>query len=331
MANDRDILFCPRCGSPVDQEGRICQHCGRDLDEMPRSGAIAICDKCGRENPAGDGYCRSCGQPREALRQDRGCFFKILAWLKYVKYVRIAALAVMLAFIFIIGSGYMHAPGPSNGKLTSLAGQNYYLGTGNETCQWSCYAVTFHLSFTVSADSLADYRALDDYRFAGGLSFAMDNIHHVITCADPLIMRLALDFRNAKADLGISSDRLLNIMLSFVQSFPNADDINSTGEQEYWRYPVETLADRQGDMIDKSILLASLTAACGFETAMLLDGRDVAWSQAHTSVGVCCGEASGIYYENEGHQYFICETTCPGYKIGQASPDNQRVYCIRVD
>lgn len=256
---------------------------------------------------------------------------KIFGYLKYLKYVRIAvALIVLALFLLIMIPGINQTPTNSNGVLPTLAGQDYYFGSGNETYQWTYYAVRFHLSLSIDPASLASYRANNEYREAGGISFAMDNIPMVATHSDPLIMQMALDFQVAKTKLKIGPYHLINLMLSFVQSLSNADDINSTGYQEYWRFPVETLADRQGDMIDKSLLLASLTKACGYETAILLDGRGVGWSQSHTSVGVCCSGAFGTYYENAGNKYFVCEPSCPGYKMGDVSPDNQRSYTVPV-
>ncbi|MDZ4655044.1 MAG: zinc ribbon domain-containing protein [Coriobacteriia bacterium] len=45
--------LCPACGKPAG-EGKFCNNCGTSL-------ALAVCPKCGAQNPAGTSFCGECG------------------------------------------------------------------------------------------------------------------------------------------------------------------------------------------------------------------------------------------------------------------------------
>jgi len=58
--------------------------------------------------------------------------------------------------------------------------------------------------------------------------------------------------------------------LVFVQSLTYIGDNVTTSFDEYPRYPVETLFDREGDCEDTSILLAAILTEIGYDVALLL-------------------------------------------------------------
>lgn len=60
------------------------------------------------------------------------------------------------------------------------------------------------------------------------------------------------------------------LALAFVQSFAYIGDNVTVAVDEYPRYPVETLFDREGDCEDTSILLAALLNEMGYDVAILL-------------------------------------------------------------
>lgn len=254
-------------------------------------------------------------------------FFKII---RYVRWIA-PAISIVLALIFIFNGMNSGSFNMNTGRLNSLAGGDYYMGSGDTTYVWYFSGVSFHLNLTFDENSLSAYEADDLHRDAGGWVNAMDLIPEVATPNDPLIATISAQFSSAAYDLGLGVQQRVNLMLSFVQSIPTIDDLNSTGQEEYWRFPVETLQARQGDMIDKSVLLASLCQAGGCTSVVLLDNSPgVRWEQAHVSVGVNCPGATGTYYEHDGQRYFCCETTYVGFLLGDSDPNTFNAYCAHL-
>lgn len=90
--------------------------------------------------------------------------------------------------------------------------------------------------------------------------------------------------------------------LWFVQSsmtYISDDDLY--GRSEFWARPLETLYSHGGDCEDTSVLLCSIMLAMGLD-AVLLN-----WD-SHVAVGVCT-DADGIFFEDGGKKYYMCETT----------------------
>jgi predicted transglutaminase-like cysteine proteinase len=110
---------------------------------------------------------------------------------------------------------------------------------------------------------------------------------------------------------GLGEEEKLNLVVGFVQSIPYMLDINSKGESEYPRYPVETLVDNVGDCEDTAILTASLLNLMGYD-AVLLDVPE------HMAVGISSGSVpfSGTYYIENNKKYYYVETTELGWSIG---------------
>jgi hypothetical protein len=132
---------------------------------------------------------------------------------------------------------------------------------------------------------------------------------------------------NALADIMISDGEKLSftkietveLALLLVQSIPYSKDIDTTGQEEYPRYPIETLVDGTGDCEDHAILLAELLCALQYDAVLLEYPGD------HMAVGVAdSGDMFGTYYEHDGKQYYYTETTATGWKIGDIPPGYDR-------
>jgi hypothetical protein len=129
------------------------------------------------------------------------------------------------------------------------------------------------------------------------------------TADDVYISHLINLMKNIQSTYGFSDRDFFNCVVSFVQSIKYTTDLESTGSDEYPKFPLETLYDRHGDCEDKSILLAALLTELGYDTVLvgLVD---------HMGVGVNAADISGSYFAYNGIKYYYIETTYPGWKPG---------------
>jgi hypothetical protein len=64
-----------------------------------------------------------------------------------------------------------------------------------------------------------------------------------------------------------------------------------------------------------SILYSSLMEATGHDAVLLLFT-----SASHMAVGATCPGAVGTYFSYDSVRYFYCETTSPGWLLGEEPP-----------
>lgn len=134
---------------------------------------------------------------------------------------------------------------------------------------------------------------------------------------DPYMAQLVRTFRDIKEKNSLSDAQTVQGVISFVQSLEYKTDADSTGYDEYPKYPLETLMDKSGDCEDSSILLASLLREMGYG-AVLLD------LPGHMAVGVKGSDTlPGSYYLVDGIHYYYVETTGPNWQIGEI-PDKYK-------
>jgi hypothetical protein len=130
----------------------------------------------------------------------------------------------------------------------------------------------------------------------------------------PLINRLkdASDFKSYSARNDYRN------VVSFVQSIVYKDDIDPVTKQltEYGKYPIETLADGNGDCEDTAILTATLLKEMGHDVAIVLP-------PGHAAVAVACDNCNGYYYPLNGKKYYFLETTGSGFSLGDMGKEYQ--------
>ena len=127
----------------------------------------------------------------------------------------------------------------------------------------------------------------------------------------PFIRELADRF----AERAFTDYDKVNLAMTFVQSFPYEYDNDSKGEDEYVRYPIETLVDGGGDCEDKVALLGALLYEMGIDYVLLS-------LPEHLALAVRCdGVAAERYISYRNKKYYYVETTMEGWKIGQVPPD----------
>jgi hypothetical protein len=124
----------------------------------------------------------------------------------------------------------------------------------------------------------------------------------------------------------------LQMTLGFVQSPNIAYALDGVCEEigcreEYFRLPAETLFDKRGDCDCKSILAAALMRSLGYPVLLLLSPK-----AGHAAVAVGgapqSSDESLFFFEYRGKEYYYCETTGEGWRIGQET-DSARI--IKAD
>lgn len=127
----------------------------------------------------------------------------------------------------------------------------------------------------------------------------------------PVVRALANQFTRHT----VSERESILLALTFVQSLPYAFDNDSKGEDEYVRYPVETLVDGCGDCEDKVALLAALLYEMDVDFVLLI-------LPEHMAIGVHCDEVDvPRYMLFQGRKYHYLETTMPQWGIGDIPED----------
>ena len=132
---------------------------------------------------------------------------------------------------------------------------------------------------------------------------------------DEYLSHIAEAIKQMAQEAGFTAEDYLKSIIRFVRSISYSDDFQSTGFDEYPKYPIETLVDGTGDCEDSSILLVSILQAAGIPSVLLLTNNSVI--PGHSSVGIA-GEGTSdlISYEYDDKKYFYVEATNIDLAIG---------------
>lgn len=104
-------------------------------------------------------------------------------------------------------------------------------------------------------------------------------------------------------------------VLGFAQSIVYSSDPETTGHEDYWRFPVETMYEQTGDCEDTSILAAAVLRRLGHHVAIAL-------MPEHAALGVEAPPGTpGHYATVDGRRMYYCETTAAGFLVGEL-PDS---------
>ncbi len=139
---------------------------------------------------------------------------------------------------------------------------------------------------------------------------------------DNLTKTIAKDILKEAERLKLDYVETINFTLACVQSLPYVEDVLSSGQEEYYRYPIETIVE-QGDCEDSSILAAGILKAMGYDV-VLVD------YPGHVGVGILVDNEyvpSKYYPDNpnfiyhsgyvfQGKKYCYIETTAERWKLG---------------
>ena len=147
-------------------------------------------------------------------------------------------------------------------------------------------------------------------------------IRKYVTSKDEIVKEISNTLFNLAKKENFNTVETVNFILAFVQrSIVYTYDNVSKGTSEYWRFPVESLVDRQGDCEDTSVLFASIMKCLDYDVVLLLyTWEENNQNQGHLAVGVNLDGFHGSYVEYNGKKYFYCETTTISYVVGKLPP-----------
>jgi hypothetical protein len=193
--------------------------------------------------------------------------------------------------------------------------------SGLKTYAWSYAGDGYEMQLNLSAKQYYLYkyngvdRSPDNY----------DDAKAFVTVNDPAVAEAASELASMASARGFSQIERANFVLCFVQSIDYSYDNVSAGQNEYWRYPLETLYDQTGDCEDTSILYAAIMEKIGNDAVLLL-------LPGHMATGLSCPGASGGHVTFESNDYYYCESTGPGWEVGEVPPEmsNAEVDCVQV-
>lgn len=139
------------------------------------------------------------------------------------------------------------------------------------------------------------------------------------------VRRLAYELRRIALDNKLTEYEEIQNTLDFVQDIPYAFDKDSIdrltnealGIIDYWRFPIETLYDENGDCDCKAVLAAALFRLVGFR-ALLLVCFDPDIAHAAVAVeGAPDFPQTDFFTDNQGRRYYFCETTGSAFTVGE--------------
>jgi len=185
------------------------------------------------------------------------------------------------------------------------------------TFNWNCGVNHYSITLNVSISDFIDYRTKNVIRSqvindknAHDLSF--------VTYDDKYIKQIA-DYISSVSS-GMTTLQKAQIILAFTQSIPYKTDKISMGPDEYWKYPLETLMDKNGDCEDTSFLFCSIAKAMELNCCLFLYNDHIIGEylyKGHMSSGIW------IYGTVAGktpmiQSYYYCENTDNDhyYKVG---------------
>lgn len=156
------------------------------------------------------------------------------------------------------------------------------------------------------------------------------NRDYDLFASDPYDDRLIKDIAEALFSLskahGLEKMQIPGLCVSFVQSLNYTSDLESSGYDQYPRFPYETLYENGGDCEDTSILSVAILQEMGYD-AVLLELPE------HMALGIKCDTGhKGRSFEYEGSNYYYLETTGSDWQIGEIPEEyaDQPVHVVPV-
>ncbi|MGB7787898.1 PEGA domain-containing protein [Methanoregula sp.] len=204
------------------------------------------------------------------------------------------------------GSSMMNQPGWISVNTTPVIEKNYtWIANGHEATVtldipkdlYDYYKNQPHPT-TISPDTFANYAInAKDRQFLHNLVDKLED------SSDFKSYGARRDYRNVAAFVQ-------NIVYQ-LHTDPVTNQV-TTAQNDYWKYPVETLADGNGDCADTAILTAALLKEMGYDVVIVI----FPGNPGHAGTAVACDNCNGYYYSLNGNRYYYLETTGTGFSLG---------------
>lgn len=156
------------------------------------------------------------------------------------------------------------------------------------------------------------------------------NRDYDLFASDPYDDWLIKDIAEALLSLskahGLEERQIPELCISFVQSLNYTSDLESSGYDQYPRFPYETLYENGGDCEDTSILSVAILQEMGYDVVLLE-------LPEHMALGIKCNTGyKGRCFEYEGSNYYYLETTGSDWQIGEIPEEyaDQPVHVVPV-
>ena len=137
-------------------------------------------------------------------------------------------------------------------------------GVDNKTFDWSYGGKDYSITLGIRYSDYYTYKTDGIIRSQG----ATEHDKMSVTSDDKYVKQIAEYISGAT--VGLDKAEVVNVLLRFTQTIPYMYDSESVGQEEYWKYPLETLYDGNGDCEDTSILFCAVGKAMGYDTALML-------------------------------------------------------------
>lgn len=143
-----------------------------------------------------------------------------------------------------------------------------------------------------------------------------DEDRQYVTSDDKYVKQLAEYF--TKTTAGVSDYKRMGFVLAFTQYIDYVSDKESEGTEEYWKFPLETLYQQNGDCEDTSILFCAIASAMNYRSAMLLFYKHMAAAVELPDGSITENESASNPFPEDGVNYYYCETTSTSIVLGTA-------------
>lgn len=183
---------------------------------------------------------------------------------------------------------------------------------------WDCQDKLHYVTVDIPMDAnmYRYYKSLDRYN-------VISEYHMYVNDANNrrVVQGIVDEVRDIAEQLHYDAGGVAREIVCFVQQCIEYQlDSDTSGRDEYPRYPIETLYERQGDCEDTSILMAALLKEYGFEVGFF----DF---PGHAAVALRTSDDydDGDYFIYNGHRYLYIESTATGWEIGDVPEEYQTV------
>lgn len=156
-------------------------------------------------------------------------------------------------------------------------------GTVPKTYDWTFGDIKYTLTLDIKYSDYLTYLT-DDIQRDLGTQGSTEHDLTFITYDDKYVKQIAEYI--TEATKGLDSMTRANVLLRFTQeAIAYKYDSESMGQDEYWKYPLETLYDMNGDCEDTAILFCAVGKAMGYNTALMIFNGHATGAIDMTDVG----------------------------------------------